>query len=136
MSDDSPTSLVVDASVILKVLLEAGETADALAERLVPVNLMAPAILPFEVANVLRRRRNAGLLTPANADEAFLSFADLTIDLWSWSAISHITWSLGNDLSTYDAAYVAVAAEADAILLTCDARIARAPGAPAHIEVV
>ncbi|GAB2531030.1 type II toxin-antitoxin system VapC family toxin [Paramicrobacterium agarici] len=136
MSNEPSTSLVVDASVILKVLLDPSMGADALGERLVPANLIAPAILPFEVTNVLRRRRNAGLLSHESAEEAFLSFSEITVDLWPWSAISRTTWGLGHNLSTYDAAYVAVALEADATLLTCDARIARAPGAGVRVEVI
>ena len=40
------------------------------------------------------------------------------------------------NLSAYDAVYVALAEVLQATLLTCDARIARAPGVRARIEVL
>jgi predicted nucleic acid-binding protein len=40
------------------------------------------------------------------------------------------------NFSAYDAAYVALAEGLGAVLMTRDARIARAPGLAAHVEVV
>lgn len=82
--------------------------------------------VPEKVRNELARR--------AVAAEAFRTFTDLSINIWSWSAISHLTWNLADNLSSYDAARVAVALEADATLLTSDARIARAPWLKARIN--
>lgn len=45
-------------------------------------------------------------------------------------------WELGPNLSTYDAAYVALAEHLDATLVTTDARLARAPGPRCTIEFV
>ena len=98
--------------------------------------LLAPELMPFEVANVLRRRRNAGLLSAAEADLAHAELVDLPIDLWPWQAIAARAWELGANLSSYDAAYVALAEQTDAPLLTRDARLASAPGIRARVELV
>lgn len=45
-------------------------------------------------------------------------------------------WALRHNISAYDAAYVALAEALDAPLLTCDARLAAAPGHTARIELV
>jgi predicted nucleic acid-binding protein len=45
-------------------------------------------------------------------------------------------WELRDDLSAYDATYVAVAEAIGAPLLTADARIVRAPGPTCPITVV
>ena len=45
-------------------------------------------------------------------------------------------WELRENLSGYDAAYVAVAETLDTSLLTADARLARAPGPMCPITVV
>lgn len=44
-------------------------------------------------------------------------------------------WELGSNLTAYDAAYVALAEALAAPLVTCDARLARAPGIRASVEV-
>ena len=45
-------------------------------------------------------------------------------------------WALRDNLTAYDAVYVALAEALDSTLLTCDGRLARAPGVSAHVELV
>jgi predicted nucleic acid-binding protein len=45
-------------------------------------------------------------------------------------------WELRENLSAYDATYVAVAEALDTLLLTADARLTRAPGPTCPITVV
>lgn len=97
--------------------------------------LIAPSVLPYEVANVLRRLTLAGRLTAADADQAFDDFTALAVDLWDWAAIAARAWSLRVNLSSYDAAYVALAELVDATLVTRDARLARAPGLGCPVEL-
>lgn len=129
-------TVVVDASVIVSVLIDPSSAVNDLAERLSTAHLIAPALMPFEVSNVLRRRRNSGLLTPRAADDAHGLLRILPIDLWPWEAVAAQVWGMGHNLSSYDAAYVAVAQAAGISLLTRDARLARAPGVGVHIDVV
>ena len=45
-------------------------------------------------------------------------------------------WELRDNLTAYDAAYVALAEALDSILLTADAQLADAPGVTCPIEVL
>ena len=50
-------------------------------------------------------------------------------------ALRDRVWELGSNLTSYDAVYVALAEALEAPFVTCDARIARAPGIRAAVEV-
>ncbi|RXZ68322.1 type II toxin-antitoxin system VapC family toxin [Agromyces albus] len=128
--------VVVDASAIVTLLIDPGEPGEVIASRLRDAAVLAPALLPFEVANVLRRRMNARLLSGAEAALAHADLLDLPIDLWPWEALATRAWELGSNLSSYDASYVALAEETDATLLTRDRRIAAAPGIRCRVDVV
>jgi len=45
-------------------------------------------------------------------------------------------WSLRQNLTAYDAVYVALAEVLDTIVLTCDRKLARAPGSARRVELV
>lgn len=90
--------------------------------------LHAPELLPFEVSNVLRRHRVSQRLTSTEAALAHAGAAKLPITLWPFAAVSARVTELGSVLTSYDASYVALAERLQARLVTCDHRIARAPG--------
>ncbi|HEY5320628.1 MAG TPA: type II toxin-antitoxin system VapC family toxin [Galbitalea sp.] len=127
--------VVVDASVIVTLLIDSGSAGDAIATRIGSSGLHAPAHLPVEVTNVLRRRRNAGMLSDAEATLALQGLWSLSIELWPQEVVTARTWELGRNFSSYDAAYVAVAEQVGGPLLTSDVRLSRAPGAACAIEV-
>lgn len=124
--------VVLDASSMTALLLnpEAGEHAVVRG-----AELLAPSVLPYEVANVLRRLHSKRRLASRHASQAFADFTTLDVALWDWSLISDRVWQLRANLSSYDAAYVALAELTSATLLTRDARLARAPGIRCAIEV-
>lgn len=128
--------VVLDASAAVTLLIDPGPAGEAVAARLDGASVLAPTLLPFEVANVLRRRRNAALLSEAEASLAHARLLDLPIDLWPWEAVARRAWRLGTNLTSYDAAYVALAEQVGATLLTRDARIASAPGPACPIVVI
>jgi predicted nucleic acid-binding protein len=68
--------------------------------------------------------------------EALEDLVDLSIVRYSHGPLLHRMWVLGDNCSAYDAAYVALAEEFGASLLTLDVRLARAVGHRATIEVV
>jgi predicted nucleic acid-binding protein len=45
-------------------------------------------------------------------------------------------WELRENVSVYDAAYVALAEALDVVLLTADARLVRAPGIRCRVELL
>lgn len=138
-SADKPATgreiVVVDASAVLSLLIDPGTVGDRIAARLQDATLLAPALLPFEAANVLRRRRNAGLLSGAEAGLAHDELLGLPVHLWPWETVAVRAWELGGNLSSHDAAYVALAEQCDAALVTRDRRLPAAPGLRCRVEV-
>jgi predicted nucleic acid-binding protein len=133
---DAERLVVPDASAIVELLIDPGEAGEAAGRALAGARLIAPHLLPFEVANVLRRRRNAGLLSDADAVTALRLFGDLPIELWPWEALAAHAMAHGHNLSSYDASYVAVAEITGAVLVTADRRLAGAPDIGCAVEVV
>ena len=107
-------------------------------ERLFAPNetLHAPHLLDLEVAQVLRRYCLTGDLEPARAQEALVDLTALEIDRYSHELFLPRVWELRHNITAYDAAYVALAEELAAPLLTADRRLAEAPGHSAVIEVL
>ena len=131
MPTPTPTStprLVVDASTLLALALGPGPRADAIAAHVAASDLHAPALLPFEIANVLRRQRLAGRLERTEAEQLERALARLPIELWPHEVVADRVRELGDVLTAYDGSYVALAEHLDATLLTTDRRLAAAPG--------
>ena len=128
--------IVVDASVVVELLL-ATPDAPRILDRLLGAGepLHAPHLLDVEVLQVLRRYAARGTLSSARADEALRVLGDLPLTRHAHGPFLERVWSLRANLTTYDAAYVALAEALDATLLTRDARLASAPGHRARVEV-
>jgi predicted nucleic acid-binding protein len=128
--------VVVDASAVVVLLIDPGDAGERVARRLAGRTVAAPDLLPHEVTNVLRRLRNAGRLSEAESRLALDGLHALSVELWPQAILAERVWLLGANLSAYDAAYVALAEQLDAVLLTADARITRAPGVRCAVEVI
>lgn len=126
-------NVVADASALLQAWLD--PDADALRLRLGTGTLHAPDILPFEIANVLRRQRNNGILPASRADEAFEGLRANPVQYWPSRVVADRVWELGANATSYDASYIALAEMLDVPLLTHDAKLARVPGIRCIIEV-
>ena len=92
-------------------------------------------LLDVEFAQVLRRLVREGTLAPRRAVEAIEDMAALRIARYPPVLLLQRIWRLRQNLSAYDAAYVALAEELQAPLITRDRRIAAAPGHAAAVEV-
>jgi predicted nucleic acid-binding protein len=92
-------------------------------------------LLDVEFVQVLRRLVREGTLTPRRAVEAIEDMAALRIARYPPVLLLQRIWRLRQNLSAYDAAYVALAEELQAPLITRDRRIAAAPGHAAAVEV-
>ena len=89
-------------------------------------SLIAPHLLPAELASVLRGRSPGGLLSDDDAARAVEEFADLRIELVDVMPLLPAVWEMRHDVSAYDAMYVALARAVDAPLLTLDRGMAAA----------
>ena len=129
--------IVVDASVVVQVLI-ADEAGLALARRLAAEDgqIAAPHLLDIEVASALRRLDRSRPLRAATASDAITDLRALRIERHAHEDLLHRIWSLRNELSAYDAAYVALAESLDAELWTRDARLAKARGPRCQIVLV
>ncbi len=131
----SDSRLVCDASAVVTVLLDSGPIGDWLARRLAAADLYAPALLPFECSNVIRRHEVGGLISSDQAAQAHADLLDLPFDLFPYDPVAQRVWQLRRNLSSYDAAYVALAEALDAPLITLDRRLSQAPGVTCRIEL-
>lgn len=129
--------IVLDASAVLELLLRT-PSAERLAERILAphVTLHAPHLLDLEVAQVVRRFQRAGELIDERAGQVLADFRSLRIIRYPHEPLLQRVWDLRNNLTAYDAAYVALAEALDAPLLTRDRRLASAPGHAARVEVI
>ena len=120
-------TIVVDASVVVAALVDTGATG-AWAEALLTSNLAAPHLLHVEVTNVLRRAVNANDITDDIASLAHADLADLRVELVPYEIVGARVWELRNNLTAYDACYVAAAELLSAPLATLDQRLIAATG--------
>jgi predicted nucleic acid-binding protein len=115
--------LVCDASALVAVLLDDGPDGRWAAEQLSAGPLAAPAIVPFDTANVIRRLESSGRISSDLAEQAHADLSDLDIELWSHRVLGDRAWALRRNLSIYDASYVALAELVDGTLVTLDRRL-------------
>ena len=129
------TVIVADASVLVVALADDGPDGDQARARLRGERLTVPELADLEVASVLRRQIKAGAL---NSRRARLALDDLAA-LPAWRAphrpLLRRCWELRDNLTIYDAAYVALAEAMNTALLTGDQKLARAPGPQCPIEI-
>ena len=127
---------VVDASVLATALGDDSADGDTARARLLGEDLSAPELIDLEVVSVLRSQLAAGLVDTRRANLALQDLVDLPLRRASHLPLLARCWELRANLSMYDAAYVALAEALDAVLLTADERLARAPGVDCEIEIV
>lgn len=128
--------IVVDASVVAPALGDDGPDGDRARSRLRGEQLVAPHLIDLEVASVWRRQVAAGLMPLRRADLALDDLGSLPLRRARHDALLPRCWQLRDNVTMYDAAYVALAEALGAPLLTADRRLARATGVRCPIEIV
>ncbi|BDA63374.1 type II toxin-antitoxin system VapC family toxin [Actinomyces capricornis] len=129
--------IVIDASALVAVLLPHGPITTATRDRLrLDPHWIAPDHLTVEVLSAIRGHRLGGRITEAAALDALLALGTMDIDQRPAAPLVSRIWELKDNLSSYDAAYVALAEAEGCTLVTADARIAAAPGTRCPIEVI
>lgn len=129
--------IVLDASAAIEWLLRTprGSRVEArIFSR--EVSLHAPHLLDVEVAQILRRYAATGVITVLRGQEALQDLLDLVLTRYPHDVLLWRAWELRENLTAYDAVYVALAEALGAPLVTCDGKIAAAPGHSARVEVI
>jgi predicted nucleic acid-binding protein len=96
---------------------------------------MAPEHLRIETFHVIRSRLLSHKLSSETAKEAVRDLANLPLDVLPSAILLRRMWELRNDLSGYDAVYVAAAEHLGAPLVTFDKRLAGAPGLRCEVRI-
>jgi predicted nucleic acid-binding protein len=128
--------LVIDASVLAVALLDDGPDGDTVRHRLRGEQLAAPALIDLEVASVWRGLARGGLLDSRRVGLALDDLRDMPMQRVEHTPFLARCWELRDNLTIYDAAYVALAETLKAPLLTGDRRLSRATGPRCTIEVI
>ena len=128
-------TVVVDAGVVVAALVDTGPDGVWAAAQLTGEHLVAPHLMPVEVANILRRSALARDLSADGAALAHADLMDLRVDLFPYEPFADRVWELRRNLTCYDAWYVALAEELGVPLITLHRRIARASGPRCEIRV-
>ncbi len=119
---------VADASVIVALLIGEGANGQWAETQCADKQLVAPEILPFEVANALRRSERSGVISGHRAELAHRGLVGTQIQYVPYPVLADSIWTLRHQVSTYDAGYCALAQALGAPLLTLDQRLVRAVG--------
>jgi len=117
--------IVVDASVIATALGDDDDDGDRARARLRGEQLAAPYLLDAEVASVLRRQVSSGQLPPRRARLALDDLITMPLRRAPHIPLLSRAWELRENLTIYDALYVALAEALDVRLLTADAPLSR-----------
>jgi len=128
--------IIVDASVLATALGDDGPDGDHARARLRGERLSAPELVDLEVASVLRRQVHIGAADLRRAALALADLAALPLRRAPHRPLLARCWELRDNLTVYDACYVALAEALDVTLLTGDGRLAGAPGLRCRVEIL
>jgi predicted nucleic acid-binding protein len=126
---------VLDASVAVTALTAPGTPAADLLSGDDAV-FQVPSIFDAEVLSALRGLVRGRKFDDAAATELVVDLMVLPVDRWHMSPLLPRMWELRENLTPYDAAYVALAELTGAVLVTGDERMTASPGTRCDIQVI
>jgi len=119
---------VLDASVLVAALVDTGESGAWAEELIASAELVAPELALVETTNILRRLELAEEIHPLEASAAQQDLMRLDVVVFPFAPFAERVWELRNNLTSYDAWYVALAEGIGVPLATLDRSLARAAG--------
>lgn len=129
--------IVVDASALLEFLLQT-PIGIRVETRLFRDGdaLHSPHLVDVEVTQGLRRLVRSGEVSADRSAEAIADLLDVDLHRHAHADLLTRAWKLRENVTAYDAMYIALAEALEATLVTCDSPLAKAPGHRARIEVI
>jgi len=124
--------IVVDASALIEAMLFKGPASERLQQEL----LCAPYLVDVEFVSAIRWNLRHGNVESQAAHDALEEFMAADVLRYTHDWLLGRAWELRENLTPYDALYVALAEALDEVLVTADAGIAKAPGIQARVEVL
>ncbi len=121
-------SVVIDASVLVAALIDSGEIGRWAEDVVASGDLLAPHLLLVESTNILRRQQLGGEIESLEASAARVDLTRLQVELFPFAPFAERVWELRDNVTSYDAWYVAVAEGLEAPLATLDTRLSHSPG--------
>jgi predicted nucleic acid-binding protein len=128
--------LIVDSSVLLPYLVDDGAEGARAREVLGIGTMAAPELIDLEIASAIRGLHRSGQLSEGRARSAIDDLRATDVDRVPHLLLLPRIWELRDNLTAYDAAYVALAERFDEPLVTADRGIASAPGVRCEISLV
>jgi predicted nucleic acid-binding protein len=129
--------IVIDASVLANAIADDGAHGkQARGELRLAGDLAAPDLIDVETVAVLRKRWLARTLTPGRFSIAISDLERLDLDRYPALPLMRRAYELRQNITAYDASYVALAELLHCELLTADNRLASAPGPRCPIRVL
>ncbi len=129
--------IVLDASALLELVL-ATPTGQLVAARIgdPTEGLHTPHLADVEVTQALRRYVREGEIDEDIALQAIADLRALDLHRHEHEPLLDRVWELRDNISGYDAVYVALAEVLDTQLVTCDGPLSRAPGVAGRVILV
>ena len=127
--------IVVDASLLAPVVLDHGADGTRMRGRLRSERIAAPDLAKVEAASVIRRHLASGDVDHEQATAAIEDLIELPVLLFPTAPFLRRAWALRDNVTPYDACYVALAETLACTMLTADGRLVRAPGLRCPIEL-
>ena len=129
--------IVVDASVLVNVIADAGPDGRLARDRIAGVApLHVPHLVDAEVLAALRRFDLVGSITPDEAVDALVDLVGLPLRRHpNWTLMAR-AWDFRHNFTAYDALYLALAERFDCTLVTADGPLSRAPNLPCDVELL
>jgi predicted nucleic acid-binding protein len=129
--------IVVDASILANALADDGVDGRLARSRLTTGDdLAGPDLLDVETVAVLRKRWIAGDLSQRRFSIAIGDLEELDLARYPTLPLMRRAFELRDNVTPYDAVYVALAERLGCPLLTADQRLASAPGIACTVEVL
>lgn len=128
--------LVVDASALVPALADDGSDGATARSRLWGQRLAAPELIDLEATSVIRRQFRGGHLDARRAELALTDLVDLPLRRAPHRPLLARCWELRENVTVYDAAYVALAELLDVVLVTADARLTKASGLRCRLDLL